>query len=380
MPGLADTTAGLARIRKAMKRQSDADDDAGLTEVRGFGFNPGALRMLTYVPDGLAPNAALVVVLHGCTQRAGSHARAAGWLALADRFGFAVLAPEQDVTNNPNRCFNWFEQGDIARDSGEAASIHAMIRHMRRAHTLDAARVFVTGLSAGGAMTAVLLAAYPETFAAGAVVAGLPFGVAGNVQEAFAAMRGGVHVSSRDLGARVARAAPAPRRPPRLAIWHGQADGTVASGNALALARQWATVHGLAEKPDEVRARPGWIRSVWRGADREPLVEMNLLANLGHGTPLAAGGDDPIGEVAPFMLEAGVSSSLEIARFWGLAPAETAAQADAWSASSPPVEPQRSGARGLGESVLASLSPHVPDTVQQVIAKALTSAGLLDGL
>jgi poly(hydroxyalkanoate) depolymerase family esterase len=377
MPPLDETTAGLARLRKAMTRPSSSGDDAGLTEVRGFGFNPGALRMLAYAPEGLAPGAALVVVLHGCTQRAGAHARAAGWLDLADRLGFAVLAPEQACENNPNRCFNWFEPGDIARDSGEAASIHAMTQHMVRARLLDPARVFVTGLSAGGAMTSVLLATYPETFAAGAVVAGLPFGVASNVQEAFAAMHGGSQLASRQLGALVAEAAPAPPRRPRLAIWHGQADGTVASSNALALARQWAAAQGLAEQPDELWTRAGWTRSVWRGPDGAPLIEMNLLADLGHGTPLAAGGDDPIGEVAPFMLEAGVSSSLEIARFWGLAPREAATQAEGWSASIPaPEEPGRH-ARGLGESVIASVAAHVSDDVKQVIAKALTAAGLM---
>lgn len=377
MPGLGETTAGLAQLRKSMKRLSNHADDTGLSEVLGFGFNPGGLRMMAYVPEGLAPDAALVVVLHGCTQRAGAHARAAGWLALADRLGFAVLAPEQQSENNPNRCFNWFEPGDIARDSGEAASIHAMVQHAVRTHRLDPARVFVTGLSAGGAMTSVLLATYPETFAAGAVVAGLPFGVAGNVQEAFAAMRGRARLDSRELGALVAQAAPAPRRRPRLAIWHGLADGTVASGNAPALARQWVAFHGLAEQPDEVRDRQGWTRSVWRDSDGEALVEMNLLAGLGHGTPLAAGGDDPIGEVAPFMLEAGVSSSLEIARFWGLAPPETASQAESWNASRAASEPPRSHVRGLGESVMASVSPHVSDDVRKVIAKALASAGLM---
>jgi len=136
MPGVRETIAGLTRIDKAMKRPSDRGDDAGLSEVRGFGFNPGRLRMLVHVPEGLAPNAPLVVVLHGCTQRAGSHARAAGWVALADRLEFVVLAPEQASENNPSRCFNWFEPGDIARNSGEAASIHAKIRHLMRAHAL----------------------------------------------------------------------------------------------------------------------------------------------------------------------------------------------------------------------------------------------------
>jgi poly(hydroxyalkanoate) depolymerase family esterase len=376
MAGLGETTAGLARMRKGLGA-APSGDDAGMIEVRGFGFNPGALRMLAYAPPALAPGASLVVVLHGCTQRAGAHARAAGWLALADRLGFAVLAPEQTRENNPNLCFNWFEPGDTARGAGEAASIQAMVQHMVQAHSLDPARVFVTGLSAGGAMTAVLLASYPETFAAGAVVAGLPFGVAGNVQEALRAMHGGSGLSAEALGALVAKAAPAAARPPRLAIWHGLADGTVVSGNAAALARQWAAAHGRPEAPDELRRRAGWTRSVWRAADGEPLIELNLLDGVGHGTPLSAGGEDPIGEVAAYMLETGVSSSLEIARFWGLAPAETEVEAEGWTAPGAAAEPARGASAGLGASVMAAVSPHVSDDVQQVIAKALGAAGLM---
>lgn len=377
MPGLGQTTAGLAQLRNAMRRRSEPVDDAGLREVVGFGFNPGGLRMLIHAPEGLEPNAPLVVVLHGCTQRAGEHARAAGWLALADRLGFAVLAPEQQSDNNANRCFNWFEPGDIARDCGEAASIHAMVQHALRTHALDSARVFVTGLSAGGAMTSALLATYPETFAAGAVVAGLPYGLAGSVPEAFAAMRGGARVGSHELAALVTKAAPTPSRRPRLAIWHGLADRTVTSGNAPALARQWAAFHGLAEEPDDVRVRGGWSRSVWRAANGDPLVEMNLLEGLGHGTPLAAAGDDPIGETAPYMLEAGVSSSLEIARFWGLAPAETASQAWTSGAACPRADQARAHDRSLGEDVMAAVSSHVSYDIQRVIAKALTAARLM---
>ena len=280
MVGFDVTTAGLAGWRKGTQGSAAAGQDAGFTEVRGFGFNPGGLRMLAYVPEDLPAKAPLVVVLHGCTQRAGAHARAAGWVTLADRLGFAVLAPEQDCANNPNRCFNWFEPGDITRGSGEAASIHAMVGRMVRTHGLDAGRVFVTGLSAGGAMATVLLATYPETFAAGSVVAGLPFGVAGNMQEAFAAMHGASRLNSHDLGARVSGAAPTPRDRPRLAIWHGQADSTVASSNAQTLARQWAALHDLDEQPDEVRVRGRWTRSVWRAPDGEVLIEMNLLATV----------------------------------------------------------------------------------------------------
>jgi poly(hydroxyalkanoate) depolymerase family esterase len=380
MVGLGDTTAGLAALRKAMARSSDSGDDAGMTEVHGFGFNPGDLRMLAYVPQGLAPGAALVVVLHGCAQRGGAFTRSAGWLTLADRLGFAVLAPEQRGENNPNRCFNWFEPNDIARDAGEVGSIHAMSQHMVRSHGLDPARVFVTGLSAGGAMTAALLATYPETFAAGAVVAGLPFGVARNAQEAFGAMHGGVRRAGRDLGGLVVQAAPTPERRPRLAIWHGLADPVVVSDNALALARQWGAVHDLAEAADEVQARDGWTRSVWRGPDGAAVIEMNLVSGLGHGAPLAAGGEDPIGEPAAFMLEAGVSSSLEIARFWRLAPpatAATAAKAAGRSAVDAAPGAPVPHAHPLGDKIMAAVSPHVSKDVQRVIAKALRTAGLM---
>lgn len=379
MSGLGDTLAGLAAIKKTFAGvRPHAGGDAGMATVPGFGFNPGALKMLTHVPAGLPRGAALVVVLHGCTQSAGAHAAASGWLTLADRHGFAVLAPEQDAANNPNRCFNWFDAADIARGGGEAASIHAMIEHMIGAHGLDPQRVFVTGLSAGGAMAAVMLAAYPETFAAGAVVAGLPFGAATSVQQALSTMRHATALSGPDLKSLVTRAAPAPTRWPRLSIWHGSADATVSESNAAALVRQWTALHDLPTLPDTAETDGRWSRSRWVGDDGVVLVERNRVANLGHGAPLAAGGDDPLGRTAPYMLEAGVSSSLEIARFWGLAPAGAPLHARprvTVGAMSPP-PPPASGV-GIGADVMNVVSPHVPAKVSDVIAKALKSAGLM---
>ncbi len=190
MQGLTRTIADVVKhfagrlVHAAPDAASPVDDldNSHLTEVHGFGSNPGALRMFKYVPE--QPELALVVVLHGGTQTAASYDLGAGWSTLADRYGFMLLLPQQQPANNPHRCFNWFLPGDIERDKGEALSIRQMVEAMIRDHDINRGRVFVTGLSAGGAMTSVMLATYPETFAAGGVIAGLPYHTAANVTEA----------------------------------------------------------------------------------------------------------------------------------------------------------------------------------------------------
>ena len=141
--------------------------DSHLREVTGFGSNPGALRMFMSVPKRLAASPALVVALHGCTQDAASYDHGAGWSALARRYGFAVLLPQQQPANNPKNCFSWFQPSDTARGQGEALSIRQMVERAILDHGIDRRRVYVTGLSAGGAMTSVMLATYPDVFAGG---------------------------------------------------------------------------------------------------------------------------------------------------------------------------------------------------------------------
>lgn len=151
---------------------------ASLQEVTGFGSNPGALRMFRYVPDGLPSGRPVVVALHGCTQDAAGYGAGSGWIQLADRWGFSVVLPQQSSGNNASNCFNWFQSGDMERGQGEAASIAQMLDRQLADVGGDASRVYVTGLSAGGGMTAAMMADYPEKFAAGGVVAGLPYGCA----------------------------------------------------------------------------------------------------------------------------------------------------------------------------------------------------------
>jgi poly(hydroxyalkanoate) depolymerase family esterase len=289
-----------------------------LTEIDAFGANPGALRLFAYTPVGLAKNAPLVVILHGCGQTATEYARGAGWITLADELGFALLAPEQNRANNMNTCFNWFQPGDAARDQGEAASIAQMIAHMVQEYALDRGRIFITGLSAGGAMSAAMLAAYPELFAGGAIIAGLPVGSAANVSEALNSMRRAPVRAPKAWGDLVRRSSSHPGPWPRISIWHGGADFTVHDSNGEALALQWANVHDLPQKPSQIQNTGTYRRRAWKHKDGTVALEAFHLPVMGHGTPVGGAAPENYGQAGPFFLAAGVSSTAEIANFWGL--------------------------------------------------------------
>src|SRR5690242_15399307 len=118
-----------------------------LVEVPSFGSNPGRLQMFKYVPGRIRFAAPLVVAIHGCAQTAQDFADHSGWPQIADRLGFRIVFPQQRITNDPARCFNWFFAGNSTRDSGEALSIKQMVDRMKDDYRVDARRVFVTGLS-----------------------------------------------------------------------------------------------------------------------------------------------------------------------------------------------------------------------------------------
>ena len=268
--------------------------------------NPGNLILHTHVPAGLANRAPLVVLLHGCGQDPESFADDTGWRALADRLGFVLLMPGQSDDNNSQRCFNWFRPGDNERDRGEAASIAAMTRATLAQYRCDPARVFVTGLSAGGAMTACLLAAYPDLYAAGAVVAGLPAGAARNVLGAMSRMAGrGRQLSPVQWTARARAMAPPgfAGRWPSLSIWRGSADPVVAPLNATLLAEQWTGLLGIELAPTQTVVHPGVTCDSW--GQPKASVQLWTIADAGHVYPV---GEDQ-----------GVSAAAEIAKFWGIA-------------------------------------------------------------
>jgi poly(hydroxyalkanoate) depolymerase family esterase len=290
-----------------------------LTEVSSFGSNPGNLRMLTYVPPQLPSSAPLVVVLHGCLQTARAYDEGSGWSMLARRHGFALVYAEQSRANNPNRCFNWFQRHDARQGSGEALSIRQMVTRMRRTHSIDPARIFVTGLSAGGAMASVMLATYPEVFAGGGIIAGLPYGAASGLRQVMPAMKRPQPRSAQQWGDLVRSASPYTGSWPSVSIWHGTEDRTVSVSNAAALLSQWANVHGVSEEVFGQTSRAGHRKRVWSNRKGETVIELYLIDGMGHGTPVrrtkaqaAAGG------AGPFMLDVGISSSLQLAKSWGL--------------------------------------------------------------
>ena len=336
MLGLGQTTAKLARYRRQWERflaaakttgataANTAPQATGLAEQTSFGTNPGNLRMLTYVPEGLTPGAPLVVVLHGCTQTAGGYDAGTGWSSLAARHGFALLLPEQKRANNHNACFTWFSAEDTTRERGEALSIRQMIESMVVAHDIDRSRIYITGLSAGGAMSAVMLATYPEVFAGGAIIAGLPYGSATSVQEAFDAMFQCQPRPAPSWGDLV-RAASSHSGPwPKISVWHGTADQTVKPANADEIIKQWSDVHGLGATLPSETSLDGHRYRVWHNEKGAPVIESYMITGMGHGVPIGAG----CGQAAPFILDVGISSTLRIAASWDLTapqPAEAAA-------------------------------------------------------
>jgi feruloyl esterase len=329
-----------------------------------FAPNPGNLRAFASVP-AKARNAPLVVLLHGCGQTAAGYNAGTGWSQLAASRSFAVLAMEQKAANNPGTCFDWFLPEDIRRGEGEVDSIAAAIRHMIAEYALDGARVFITGLSAGGAMTAAMLACYPELFAGGAIIAGLPYGAAHNVRDALEAMRAAPLKTPRQWGDAVRAAAPNTGRWPRVSVWHGGMDTTVNISNAQASAAQWADLHGLALAAAHQDVMDGAVRLRWGQA-----LEVITIPTLGHGTPIDA---RDLGAAAPFILDVGISSTRRIAEFFGLM---DAAQTRPKPIPVPPA-PQKPVLPEVEPGLMTHEPPPLEKRIEGVIQRALKAAGLL---
>jgi poly(hydroxyalkanoate) depolymerase family esterase len=282
-------------------------EDRGHFSMHAYSNAAGRRQYRLYVPAGTASTPMpLVVMLHGCTQDADDFAAGTQMNALAERHRFLVAYPVQPKQANPSKCWNWFRPSDQSRERGEPSLIAGITREIIAMHDVDPTRVYVAGLSAGGAMAAIMISEYPDLYAAAGVHSGLAARCAHNLPSALAAMKGGTHPAE----ARRAQSRPsAPQRP--MIVFHGDADATVHPSNAARIVRGFERQH---DSVDEQRRSE---------AGRRDCTIVRLVSSSGadaelwtiHGAPHAwaggsvrgsftdASGPDASGEMLRFFLE-----------------------------------------------------------------------------
>lgn len=230
---VAERTAARAPASAPASQPAPATARAepGYFVPRTYTNQAGTRAYKLYIPAARrAEPMPLVVMLHGCTQDADDFAAGTRMNELAEQNGFAVLYPIQPTDANPSKCWNWFRPGDQQADRGEPSLIAGMTREVIAAQGIDPRRVYVAGMSAGGAMAAVLIHRYPDLFAAAGIHSGLPAGIAHDLPSALGAMRGG-----KGIGMSKGRSAqPLPPARPVI-VFHGDADKTVHPSNGSKL-------------------------------------------------------------------------------------------------------------------------------------------------
>jgi poly(hydroxyalkanoate) depolymerase family esterase len=237
-------------------------------------------------------------MLHGCTQNPEDFAIGTRMNALAEERGFLVAYPEQPRAANSSLCWNWFEPAHQRRGGGEPAILAGIVEAVAADHEVDRARIFAAGLSAGGAMAAVLGAAYPDLFAAVGVHSGLPTGAADTVGTALALMRSGL-----GGGHGTARGA-------RAIVIHGAADRTVNPLNGERLAGLGEAAKGARVEEGSTQGRR-YTRTIRPAGGETPAIEHWRIEGLGHawsggdagGSHTDAAGPDASREMLRFFLD-----------------------------------------------------------------------------
>ena len=300
------TAANKPRATKASAKRSrsgsspagprpSADRPPGRGTWRQFRYSglAGTRSYRVYVPFGLrrTTRAPLLLALHGCAQNSVDFATSTRFNQLADQHGFVVVYPEQTPSHNPQRCWNWFRPANQFRSQGEPAILAGIVRRVAAdtgAWRIDPSRIYVTGLSAGGAMALVLAATYPEMFAAVGVHSAPPYRSASSPANAILAMRG------RTTAPPLNDVAPMPP----MIVFQGTMDGTIDAGNTQRIADQWLATHpgkttgGAVGKPRTratdparpapARSRRGYLVSRWSLPRGRSGLEVWLVAGLGH--------------------------------------------------------------------------------------------------
>lgn len=301
-----------------------------LREIQDFGANPGNLRMFIHTNE--SPNDTiempLVVVLHGCSQNAKSVSELSGWNKLADLNGFMVLYPQQRSINNPNTCFNWFVEHDIEKGQGECESVFNMIRFVQKNYKIDPSRIFITGLSAGAAMSVVMAATHPELFKAAAVFAGGAYKIATNAKDLLLSLRGNSDVSAAGLIEAVISQNPGYRgRYPKMIVYQGMNDPIVNHRNAAYIIYQWTGVNQTDTVPEIKQSSFMGVsditRSIFLDSANEEVCIYYEIRNMGHRVLVKPGSNsEEGGKVGLFGVNRGFHSTFQTARDFGLIESE----------------------------------------------------------
>ncbi|WP_328710230.1 PHB depolymerase family esterase [Microbispora hainanensis] len=264
---------------------------ASLTRVTGFGANPTNLNMYLYVPDRVAARPALLVLVHYCTGSAGAIFNGNGhdYVTAADRYGYIIVVPE---ATRSGQCFDVSTPAALRRDGGsDSTGIMSMVSWARQRYNVDPNRIVVSGFSSGAMMTNVLAAEYPDVFSAGAAFSGVPAGCFATTDGSLwnSQCSGGNLIKSAQQWGDQARAMyPGyTGRYPRMQLWHGTTDTTLAYPNYGEEIKQWTNLHGLSQTPSFTdHPQSSWTRTRYGDTSTQATIEGISISGVGHQLPM----------------------------------------------------------------------------------------------
>jgi poly(hydroxyalkanoate) depolymerase family esterase len=274
-----------------------------------FTNQAGSRPYKLYVPSGYhGQPVPLIVMMHGCTQSPEDFAAGTRMNIVAEEQDFLVAYPAQTSAANMQKCWNWFRTADQQRDAGEPSLIAGITREIMRGYAVDRQRIYIAGLSAGGAASAIMGQTYPDLYAAIGVHSGLACGAARDMPSAFAAMKNG---NSTEPTPKHGHSAAGAQRIVPAIVFHGDRDTTVNPGNADAVVAQAARAASLTRSIEkgQVPGGLGYTRSVYSTAGGDSVVEQWLVHGAGH----AWSGGSPAGS---FTLPRGPNATREMVRFF----------------------------------------------------------------